>query len=41
VQTLISWRFKGKEFKTQGLDADQTEAAVIATEKMLNLIEDM
>jgi D-citramalate synthase len=41
VQTLISWRFNGKEFKTQGLDADQTEAAVIATEKMLNLIEDM
>ncbi len=41
VQTLISWKFKGKEFKTQGLDADQTEAAVIATEKMLNLIEDM
>lgn len=41
VQTIISWRFNGKEFKTQGLDADQTEAAVIATEKMLNLIEDM
>lgn len=41
VQTVITWEFKGKEFKTSGLDADQTEAAVKATEKMLNLIEDM
>lgn len=41
VQTIITWKFNGKEFKTSGLDADQTEAAVKATEKMLNLIEDM
>ncbi|MDR0824098.1 MAG: 2-isopropylmalate synthase [Prevotella sp.] len=41
VQTVISWEFKGKSFKTRGLDADQTEAAVKATEKMLNMIEDM
>lgn len=41
VQTVITWRFNGKEFKTRGLDADQTEAAVKATEKMLNLIENM
>lgn len=41
VQTVITWRFDGKEFKTRGLDADQTEAAVKATEKMLNIIEDM
>lgn len=41
VQTVISWRFNGKVFKTRGLDADQTEAAVKATEKMLNIIEDM
>ncbi len=41
VQTIITWSFKGKEFKTKGLDADQTEAAVKATEKMLNIIEDM
>lgn len=41
VQTVITWRFKEKVFKTQGLDVDQTEAAVKATEKMLNLIEDM
>jgi D-citramalate synthase len=41
VQTIITWEFKGKAFKTRGLDADQTEAAVKATEKMLNMIEDM
>ena len=29
----------GKEFKTRGLDADQTEAAIKATIKMLNIIE--
>lgn len=41
VQTVITWKFNNKEFKTNGLDVDQTEAAVKATEKMLNLIEDM
>ncbi|MGM5630637.1 alpha-isopropylmalate synthase regulatory domain-containing protein [Apibacter raozihei] len=41
VQTVISWNFKGNEFKTRGLDADQTEAAIKATEKMLNIIENM
>lgn len=41
VQTVITWRINGKTFKTRGLDADQTEAAVKATEKMLNIIEDM
>ncbi len=41
VQTVITWEFNGKEFRTRGLDADQTEAAVKATEKMLNIIEDM
>lgn len=41
VQTVITWKFKEKTFKTRGLDADQTEAAVKATEKMLNIIEDM
>lgn len=41
VQTVITWRFKGKIFKTRGLDVDQTEAAVKATEKMLNIIEDI
>ena len=39
VQTIITWRFKNEEFRTRGLDADQTEAAIKATEKMLNRIE--
>jgi D-citramalate synthase len=40
VQTVISWSFSGREFRTRGLDADQTEAAIKATVKMLNMIED-
>ncbi len=39
VQTVITWDIKGKEIKTRGLDSDQTVAAVIATIKMLNIIE--
>ncbi|MDR1644702.1 MAG: 2-isopropylmalate synthase [Tannerellaceae bacterium] len=39
VQTIISWNFAGKDFKTRGLDGDQTEAAIQATIKMLNKIE--
>ncbi len=39
VETVISWEFEGKEFKTKGLQADQQAAAVTATMKMLNLIE--
>ena len=39
VDTKITWLFRGKEFVTRGLDADQTEAAIKATEKMLNIIE--
>ena len=39
VQTTISWSFENKEFRTRGLDADQTEAAIKATMKMLNIIE--
>jgi len=39
VETIITWNFNGKEFKTKGLDADQTESAIKATEKMLNFIE--
>ncbi|GHT03501.1 2-isopropylmalate synthase [Bacteroidia bacterium] len=41
VQTTISWNFNGKDFKTRGLDVDQTEAAIKATVKMLNMIENM
>lgn len=40
VQTVITWSFDDKVFRTRGLDADQTEAAIKATMKMLNLIED-
>ena len=39
VHTSITWRFNNKVFKTHGLDADQTEAAIKATVKMLNQIE--
>lgn len=39
VQTVITWHFDGKTFKTRGLDGDQTVAAIKATEKMLNIIE--
>jgi len=38
VETLITW-YKDKEFKTRGLDSDQTASAIKATLKMLNLIE--
>lgn len=41
VQTMITWDWKGSELKTRGLDADQTEAAIKATFKMLNLIENL
>jgi len=39
VETVITWNYKDNEFKTKGLEADQTEAAIKATEKMLNIIE--
>lgn len=39
VETVISWNFNGREFRTKGLDADQTESAIKATEKMLNIVE--
>ena len=40
VETTILWSFQGKQFRTRGLDADQTEAAIKATIKMLNIIEE-
>ncbi len=40
VMTQISWRMHdGRLLRTRALDADQTEAAIKATIKMLNLIE--
>lgn len=38
VETVIVWDNDGQEIRTRGLDADQTEAAIKATVKMLNLI---
>lgn len=37
-ETIITWVNDGKEFKTRGLDSDQTVAAIIATQKMLNVV---
>ncbi|MFC5682444.1 alpha-isopropylmalate synthase regulatory domain-containing protein [Flavobacterium sp. MAHUQ-51] len=37
-ETIITWLNDGKEFKTRGLDSDQTVAAIIATQKMLNVV---
>ncbi|MFT3740711.1 MAG: alpha-isopropylmalate synthase regulatory domain-containing protein [Breznakibacter sp.] len=39
VETVITWEYNATEFKTRGLDADQTEAAIKATMKMLNMVE--
>ena len=39
VQTVISWHHGDGLLRTRGLDADQTEAAIKATFKMLNIIE--
>jgi len=40
VQTIITWKNNEKVFRTKGLDNDQTEAAIKATMKMLNIIEE-
>lgn len=39
VHTVITWNYQGNVLKTRGLDADQTESAIQATVKMLNLLE--
>ena len=39
MEAVITWEFKEREFKTKAVEADQTEAAIKATEKMLNIIE--
>jgi D-citramalate synthase len=38
VETVITWQ-GDNEFRTRGLDSDQTAAAIKATMKMLNIIE--
>ncbi|MEI9945296.1 MAG: alpha-isopropylmalate synthase regulatory domain-containing protein [Chitinophagaceae bacterium] len=37
-ETIITWSYNNKEFKTRGLDSDQTVSAIKATQKMLNII---
>ena len=39
VQAVISWHYRDGILRTRGLDADQTDAAIKATFKMLNIIE--
>ena len=39
VQTVITWNWDERIIRTRALDADQTEAAIKATIKMLNIIE--
>ena len=38
VETIITWEKGDDSFRTVGLDSDQLSAAVLATEKMLELI---
>lgn len=40
VETTITWSGT-REFKTRGIDTDQTFAAIKATEKMLNLVNNL
>lgn len=37
-ETIITWNYNDREFKTHGLDSDQTVSAIKATQKMLNTI---
>jgi len=37
-ETIITWKTIENEFKTRGLDSDQTVSAIKATEKMLNIV---
>lgn len=37
-ETIITWKNVENEFKTRGLDSDQTVSAIKATEKMLNIV---
>ncbi len=39
VEALITWDVDGKQLKTRGLDPDQTQAAIKATTRMLNILE--
>jgi D-citramalate synthase len=41
VETRIIWDYNGKQIISKGLDADQTVSAIKATERMLNIIENV
>ena len=41
VATTIVWDMDGHSFKTRGIDSDQAAAAIKATVKMLNIIENL
>jgi len=38
-ETIITWKSTTNEFKTRGLDSDQTVSAIKATQKMLNTLD--
>jgi (R)-citramalate synthase len=38
-ETIITWKVNNREFKTRGLDSDQTVSAIKATQKMLNTLD--
>lgn len=38
-ETIITWKYNGKEMKTHGLDSDQTVSAIKATQKILNILQ--
>ena len=40
VETIITWELDARTFKTRGFESDQQAAAITATLKMLNMIED-
>lgn len=41
VVTTITWKTEQGHFKTRGIDSDQTEAAIKATVKMLNIMDNV
>lgn len=40
VETIITWDLDGWQFKTRGFESDQQAAAITATLKMLNIIDE-
>lgn len=38
-ETIITWKLANREFKTRGLDSDQTVSAIKATQRMLNMLD--